>query len=294
MHREPLRFAGVWLSPRRGPRVLYPHLSWDPKPSQLTSLSPTSPSTQIGYGAGFRIFPGAAAQPGYGNGLGAGAFPVARAQPGLGSRSSLGAGILPGAGTPPGEGGWALEEVENPRSQAPLLKTAMNQAMGGAMKSQKPGFQYRIGLGAQPGFRGGMKAQEPVLTAQNGFGFGAGLGGSVKPLKPGYGKRLGAGAFPEAGTQLGYGQRNGPGVQSGLGAPNGYGPGYSGVMKAQKPASPVPPPQALQFPLAMNQKLPTLPLFSPPKLHPVSPGCKNGLELEPSCGKAPSQACEGL
>ncbi|XP_011838038.1 PREDICTED: fibroin heavy chain-like [Mandrillus leucophaeus] len=282
MHREPLRFAGVWLSPRRGPRVLYPHLSWDPKPSQLTSLSPTSPSTQIGYGAGFRTFPGAAAQPGYGNGLGAGAFPVAGAQPGLGSRSSLGAGILPGAGTPPGEGGWAgatgrgrqegfggSGKLQKP---GPTAQNGYEPGYGGAMKSQKPGF------------RGGMKAQDPglgngngmgaqpgerVLTAQNGFGFGAGLGGSVKPLKPGYGKRLGAGAFPEAGTQPGYGHRNGPGVQSGLGAPNGYGPGYSGVVKAQKPG------------VGEGMKL-------------QKPGCKNGLGLEPSCGKEPSQACEGL
>uniref|UniRef100_A0A2K6DY26 Glycine rich extracellular protein 1 n=1 Tax=Macaca nemestrina TaxID=9545 RepID=A0A2K6DY26_MACNE len=195
--------------------------------------------------------------PGYGNGLGAEAFPVAGAQPGPTAQN----------GYEPGRGG--LLPVSPP-------------GYGGAMKSQKPGFQYRIGLGAQPGFRGGMKAQEPGLG--NGNGLGAqpvthqpsisppGLGGSVKPLKPGYGKRLGAGAFPEAGTQPGYGHRNGPGVQSGLGAgmkpqmpglgaPNGYGPGrggagvpggperrpwvphllpvsppgYSGVVKAQKP-----------------------------------------------------------
>ncbi|XP_055098260.1 glycine-rich extracellular protein 1 isoform X3 [Symphalangus syndactylus] len=102
------------------------------------------------------------------------------------------------------------------------------------MKPQKPGFQYRIGLGAQPGFRGDMKAQEPglgngnglgaqpVLTAQNGFGFGfgAGLGGNVKPLKPE------------------YGHGNGPGVQSGLGAGmKPQMPGYLGVAKAQKPAA---------------------------------------------------------
>nr|XP_037845522.1 BURP domain-containing protein 3-like [Chlorocebus sabaeus] len=112
-----------------------------------------------------------------------------------------------------------------------------------------------------------MKAQEPVLTAQNGFGFGAGLGGSVKPLKPG------------------YGHRNGPGVQSGLGAgmkpqmpglgaPNGYGPGYSGVVKAQKPG----PSAQNGYRTGVGEGV---------KLQ--KPGCKNGLELEPSCGKEPSQ-----
>uniref|UniRef100_A0A2K5Y545 Glycine rich extracellular protein 1 n=1 Tax=Mandrillus leucophaeus TaxID=9568 RepID=A0A2K5Y545_MANLE len=232
----------------------------------------TQPDTEGGMkpqNLGFRTFPGAAAQPGYGNGLGAGAFPVAGAQPGPATQNGFG----------PGFGGSGKLQKPGPTAQ-----NGYEPGYGGAMKSQKPGFQYRIGLGAQPGFRGGMKAQDPglgngngmgaqpVLTAQNGFGFGAGLGGSVKPLKPGYGKRLGAGAFPEAGTQPGYGHRNGPGVQSGLGAgmkpqmpglgaPNGYGPGrggagvpggperrpwvphllpvfppgYSGVVKAQKP-----------------------------------------------------------
>uniref|UniRef100_A0A2K5MD36 Glycine rich extracellular protein 1 n=1 Tax=Cercocebus atys TaxID=9531 RepID=A0A2K5MD36_CERAT len=231
----------------------------------------TQPDTEGGMkpqNLGFRTFPGAAAQPGYGNGLGAGAFPVAGAQPGPATQNGFG----------PGFGGSGKLQKPGPTANG------YEPGYGGAMKSQKPGFQYRIGLGAQPGFRGGMKAQEPglgngnglgaqpVLTAQNGFGFGAGLGGSVKPLKPGYGKRLGAGAFPEAGTQPGYGHRNGLGVQSGLGAgmkpqmpglgaPNGYGlgrggagvpgrperrpwvphllpvspPGYSRVVKAQKP-----------------------------------------------------------
>uniref|UniRef100_A0A2K5K6N2 Uncharacterized protein n=1 Tax=Colobus angolensis palliatus TaxID=336983 RepID=A0A2K5K6N2_COLAP len=186
-----------------------------------------------------------------------GAFPRAGAQPSEGPATQNGFG-------PGKEGG----------DGSPTAQNGYEPGRGGARLWG--GFQYRIGLGAQPGFRGGMKAQEPG----NGDGLGAqpdersgagGLGGSVKPLKPGYGKRLGAGAFPEAGTQLGYGQRNGPGVQSGLGAgmkpqmpglgaPNGYGPGrggsgvpgglerrpwvphcslsgYSGVMKAQKPGS---------------------------------------------------------
>uniref|UniRef100_A0A2K6QGD2 Glycine rich extracellular protein 1 n=1 Tax=Rhinopithecus roxellana TaxID=61622 RepID=A0A2K6QGD2_RHIRO len=195
-----------------------------------------------------------------------GAFPVAGAQPGPATQNGFGPGQEGGDG--------------KLGPQVPYLLPVSLPDYGGAMKSQKPGFQYRIGLGAQPGFRGGMKAQEPglgngnglgaqpderVLTAQNGFGFGAGR-------SRGYGKRLGAGAFPEAGTQLGYGHRNGLGVQSGLGAgmkpqvpglgvPNGYGPGrggygvpggpewrpwvphllpvsppgYSGVVKAQKP-----------------------------------------------------------
>uniref|UniRef100_A0A2K6KSD1 Glycine rich extracellular protein 1 n=1 Tax=Rhinopithecus bieti TaxID=61621 RepID=A0A2K6KSD1_RHIBE len=184
---------------------------------------------------------------------------------------NLGFRTFPGAAAQPGEAGmwvWNGRGLGVPNLCLILCGRGCRQIR----------FQYRIGLGAQPGFRGGMKAQEPgdlffffspiVLTAQNGFGFGAeGLGENV-----GYGKRLGAGAFPEAGTQLGYGHRNGLGVQSGLGAgmkpqvpglgvPNGYGPGrggygvpggpewrpwvphllpvsppgYSGVVKAQKP-----------------------------------------------------------
>ncbi|NP_001383387.1 glycine-rich extracellular protein 1 isoform 3 precursor [Homo sapiens] len=245
----------------------------------------------LGTQPGFRTFAGAAAQPGYGNGLGAAAFPVAGAQSGLGSRSGLGAGTLPGAGTPPGynngngPGTQPGPAAQNgfgpgfggggkPQKPGPTTQNGYRPGYVGAVKPQKPGFQYRIGLGAQPGFRGDMKAQEPVLTAQNRFGFGAGLGGNVKPLKPGYGKRLRAGAFPGAGTQPEYGHGNGPGVQPGLGAgmkpqmpglgaPNGYGPGrgragvpggperrpwvphllpfsspgYLGVMKAQKPGA---------------------------------------------------------
>ncbi|XP_047289918.1 glycine-rich extracellular protein 1 isoform X3 [Homo sapiens] len=214
------------------------------------------PRSGDGNGMGAGAFLGAGAQPGYNNGNGPGTQPGPAAQNGFG----------------PGFGGGG-----KPQKPGPTTQNGYRPGYVGAVKPQKPGFQYRIGLGAQPGeggFRGDMKAQEPVLTAQNRFGFGAGLGGNVKPLKPGYGKRLRAGAFPGAGTQPEYGHGNGPGVQPGLGAgmkpqmpglgaPNGYGPGrgragvpggperrpwvphllpfsspgYLGVMKAQKPGA---------------------------------------------------------
>ncbi|XP_074239277.1 glycine-rich extracellular protein 1 [Saimiri boliviensis] len=262
-------------------------------------VNPQKPAFRIRHGLGiqpgFRTFPGAAAQPGYGNGLGTGAFPGAGAQPGLVSRSGLGAGTLPGAGTPPG-----YSNGNSPGTQpGPAAQNGFGpgkEGFGGGGKPQKPGPATQNGHGPgyvggvkpqKPGFRRGVKAQgpgepesplsfclpnsqsplppliltsicpprfgngsgnglgaQPVLTAQNGFGFGAGksrgkegaLAGVVKPLRPGYGKMWGAGALPGARTQPGYGQKNGLGVQPGLGAgmkpqmpglaaPNGYGPG---------------------------------------------------------------------
>uniref|UniRef100_A0A2R9A0D8 Glycine rich extracellular protein 1 n=1 Tax=Pan paniscus TaxID=9597 RepID=A0A2R9A0D8_PANPA len=209
----------------------------------------TQPDTEGGMkpqNLGFRTFAGAAAQPGYGNGLGAAAFPVAGAQSG---EETSGPAAQNGFG-PGKEGG----------DGSPTTQNGYRPGYVGAVKPQKPGFQYRIGLGAQPGFRGDMKAQEPglgngnglgaqpVLTAQNGFGFGAGrsrggegLGENVGEPRPGlplYARTPEAitGAFPGAGTQPEYGHGNGPGVQPGLGAgmkpqmpglgaPNGYGPG---------------------------------------------------------------------
>ncbi|XP_047289927.1 glycine-rich extracellular protein 1 isoform X11 [Homo sapiens] len=178
------------------------------------------PRSGDGNGMGAGAFLGAGAQPGYNNGNGPGTQPGPAAQNGFG----------------PGFGGGG-----KPQKPGPTTQNGYRPGYVGAVKPQKPGFQYRIGLGAQPGeggFRGDMKAQEPVLTAQNRFGFGAGLGGNVKPLKPGYGKRLRAGAFPGAGTQPEYGHGNGPGVQPGLGAGmKPQMPGYLGVMKAQKPGA---------------------------------------------------------
>ncbi|XP_078200506.1 glycine-rich extracellular protein 1 isoform X15 [Callithrix jacchus] len=217
------------------------------------------PSTQIGYGAGieggmkpqnlgFRTFPGAATQPGYGNGLGAGAFPGAGAQlgysngnspgiqPGPAAQNGFGPGKEGGDGSrepgaeilgagpeeriphapivPPGFGGGGKPQKPGPGGQlqpqtaGPATQNGYGPGYVGGVKAQKPGFRNgnRNGLGAQP-----------VLTAQNGFGFGAG-----------YGHKNGLGVQPG----LGMGMKP---LMPGLAAPNGYGQGSVGVMKPQKP-----------------------------------------------------------
>uniref|UniRef100_A0A2K6S1D7 Glycine rich extracellular protein 1 n=1 Tax=Saimiri boliviensis boliviensis TaxID=39432 RepID=A0A2K6S1D7_SAIBB len=157
---------------------------------------------------GFRTFPGAAAQPGYGNGLGTGAFPGAGAQPGPATQNGHG----------PGRSGAAVWGGLELGPQVPHLLRVSPPGYVGGVKPQKPG-EPCPGLSlSQP--REGDRA----------------LAGVVKPLRPGYGKMWGAGALPGARTQPGYGQKNGLGVQPGLGAgmkpqmpglaaPNGYGPG---------------------------------------------------------------------
>ncbi|XP_054098466.1 glycine-rich extracellular protein 1 isoform X14 [Callithrix jacchus] len=193
------------------------------------------PSTQIGYGAGieggmkpqnlgFRTFPGAATQPGYSNGNSPGI------QPGPAAQNGFGPGFG-GGGKPqkPGPGGQL-----QPQTAGPATQNGYGPGYVGGVKAQKPGFRNgnRNGLGAQP-----------VLTAQNGFGFGAG-----------YGHKNGLGVQPG----LGMGMKP---LMPGLAAPNGYGqgrgraglpggsgqrpwfphllpvspPGSVGVMKPQKP-----------------------------------------------------------
>ncbi|XP_054098458.1 glycine-rich extracellular protein 1 isoform X2 [Callithrix jacchus] len=223
---------------------------------------------------GFRTFPGAATQPGYGNGLGAGAFPGAGAQlgysngnspgiqPGPAAQNGFGPGKEGGDGSrepgaeilgagpeeriphapivPPGFGGGGKPQKPGPGGQlqpqtaGPATQNGYGPGYVGGVKAQKPGFRNgnRNGLGAQP-----------VLTAQNGFGFGAG-----------YGHKNGLGVQPG----LGMGMKP---LMPGLAAPNGYGqgrgraglpggsgqrpwfphllpvspPGSVGVMKPQKP-----------------------------------------------------------
>ncbi|XP_037588168.1 collagen alpha-1(VIII) chain-like [Cebus imitator] len=98
-------------------------------------------------------------------------------------------------------GFWGRCELGAPGSQSPLPPLILT-----SICPPRFGNGSGNGLGAQP-----------VLTAQNGFGFGAG-----------YGHKNGLGVQPglEAGMK--------PQVP-GLVAPNGYGPGSVGVMKPQTP-----------------------------------------------------------
>ncbi|XP_072458981.1 glycine-rich extracellular protein 1 isoform X22 [Notamacropus eugenii] len=194
---------------------------------------------KAGYGNGLRAggFPGAEAQPGYGNGafpgvgvqtgfgagtkpqkagngngLEPGAFPGARAQPGPcngGSTSALPPrppnGVGPATGSPSEKGGLRAQNGYGPVS--PL-------GLEDGLKTQKTGLRNGLGAGPFPGAR-----IQPGYGAMNGYG--AGLRGGAKPQKTGYGNGLGAGAFPETGLQPGFG------------IPNGFGVGLGGV-KAQK------------------------------------------------------------
>ncbi|XP_045317055.1 glycine rich extracellular protein 1 isoform X26 [Leopardus geoffroyi] len=119
-------------------------------------------------------------------------------------------------------------------------------------ESLQGGFGNGNGLGAQPGFGGGVKPQKPaygnglVAGAFPGLGAqpgpaaqGPGVGGGVKPQKPGFGNGNGMGV----GAQPGFGNGNGPGggafpgagVQPGPATQNGYGPGFGGGVEPQKP-----------------------------------------------------------
>uniref|UniRef100_A0A8D0VWV5 Progestin and adipoQ receptor family member 4 n=1 Tax=Sus scrofa TaxID=9823 RepID=A0A8D0VWV5_PIG len=200
------------------------------------SVKPQRPGFRPGIGLGVRAFPGAAAQPGYGNGLGAATFPQLGAQPGaqpappvspgFGSRNGFGV-AFPGAGALPGIAG----SVKPPKPGFSNRNGMGAGALPGAGAQQGPSIGD--GLGAQPGFGAGGRLQAPGFGTENGAQPGLGGPKAGKPgsaTENGYGPDFGADVKPQT---PGFG--NGLGAQSGSAAENGYGPGFAAGLKPQKP-----------------------------------------------------------
>ncbi|XP_047638732.1 glycine rich extracellular protein 1 [Phacochoerus africanus] len=227
-------------------------------------MKPQRPGFRPGIGLGVRAFPGAAAQPGYGNGLGAATFPQLGAQPappvspGFGNRNGFGvafpgAGALPGiaesvkppkpgfsngngmgAGALPGAGAQQGPSIGDGLGTQPgvTAQNGLGPGFGAGGRLQAPGFGTENR--AQPGL-GGPKAGKPGSAAENGYG--PDFEADVKPQTPGFGNgnRQGAQPGPPAQNSYGAGFGNGPGAQSGSAAENGYGPGFAAGLKPQKP-----------------------------------------------------------
>ncbi|XP_020942376.1 elastin-like isoform X5 [Sus scrofa] len=210
------------------------------------SVKPQRPGFRPGIGLGVRAFPGAAAQPGYGNGLGAATFPQLGAQPGaqpappvspgFGSRNGFGV-AFPGAGALPGIAG----SVKPPKPGFSNRNGMGAGALPGAGAQQGPSIGD--GLGAQPGFGAGGRLQAPGFGTENGAQPGLGGPKAGKPgsaTENGYGPDFGADVKPQtpgppAQNSYGAGFGNGLGAQSGSAAENGYGPGFAAGLKPQKP-----------------------------------------------------------
>ncbi|XP_062036919.1 glycine-rich extracellular protein 1 [Lepus europaeus] len=134
------------------------------------------PPTENGYGAGLAQggfgagFGGGRKpqKPGFGNGLGAGAFPGAGAQPGYGN----------GRGAQPGYvGGLKAQKTDIGEGGKPPKPVYPNGLGVGAFP----------GAAAQPGLGGAGKSPKPGhLLPGNGLGLPPGLGAGVKPPKAGH------------------------------------------------------------------------------------------------------------